>query len=218
VAGSVDKNDLQLDMCEALELFGKEKVYLINTVTNIYGQVLKAYSGCPLDAYEKACEHVVKQYSIGNKLKFDIVLACASGFPSDNNFYQSQKAYDIAQATLKSEGHFYLIAECSDGVGEDINLYKNWLNLNNEELVESLKKYYHNLAVGPFRINMLKEMRCKLNVVTNYLAEMKDFIGMDLVAPKSLDHNLKECISEYNKKGIIPKVGIIPFASHCVVK
>jgi len=54
------------------------------------------------------------------------VIVSAGGFPKDINMYQSQKALENASYCVKDGGLILLIAECREGLGEEV--FEKWLD------------------------------------------------------------------------------------------
>lgn len=204
-------------MEEALHLFGEEKLSLINIVTNVHNEILGVYAGHPIKAFRKATEHVRKQYSVNLDKHYDIVIACSSGHPSDMNFYQASKALALTMLVAKDEADYFMIAECEDGMGCEIDLFRKWSSLKSDEFINMFNNEYDILGTGPYIIDLMHQRGCSLYLVTDYMDDMTDFLRMGKVSSNDFGMRLKECVDKYNHIGIIPSIAIIPYASHCYI-
>ena len=54
----------------------------------------------------------------------EIVITCAGGMPKDINLFQAQKALDNAKAAAVPGGTIILVAECSEGLGNQV--FERW--------------------------------------------------------------------------------------------
>ena len=215
--GILDGNPVNEDMQEAMELFGLEKIFLLNVVTNARNEILYAYAGHPIKVFKKATEKVRELYSIKLGRRYDIVIACAGGSPSDTNFYQATKALELTMNAVKPGADFFLVAECKDGIGCELNLYKKWFSLRGEEFISMFHNEYHNLGTGPYKVDLMLNNDCSLYMVSDCLNDMKNFFRMEQVVSEDFEHKLSACIGKYNESGITPDILVIPYGSFCAL-
>ena len=212
--GIKKSNPVHEDMTEAMGLLGTEKMFLINVVTNVHAEILEAYAGDPLIAFDSATKAVEAQYSLNVKKQYDIVISCASGSPSDKCFYQAGKALELAMHMPKARGDFFVVAECDEGIGENEEIYREWCGLKPDEFIHQFKNKYHNLGTGPYKINLLRQRECSLYLVSDYDPEMAEFLHMKSVKSTEFEKELEGCINGYIRRGAVPDIAIIPYGSH----
>ena len=215
--GIKEGNRVHEDMTEAIKLLGTEKVFLVNVVTNVHNEILGAYAGDPIAAFDMATQSVREHYSIDVKKQYDIVISCASGSPSDKSFYQAGKALELAMHIPKDVGDFFIVARCDEGIGENEDTYRQWCGLKAHEFIHQFKTKYHNLGTGPYKINLLRQRKCNLYLVSDYDLEMADFLHMKNVTGAGFEKELEKCINGYFKKGTVPDIAVIPYGSHCAL-
>lgn len=212
--GVLEKNPVNEDMMEALSLFGTEKIYTFNVVTNVHNEIIAIHAGCPIKAFFKAVKKVEKQYQLRVKKQYDIVITCASGSPSDLNFYQTGKCIELAEFLPKENGCLFTVAECRDGIGENVETYLKWCSLEGDGFMKRFRSDYHNLGIGPYKMYHLRQRGCKIYLVSDYDPKMAKMLNMISVKSAEISDALEKCINRYNDKGIIPDVAIIPYGSH----
>src|SRR5919112_1865104 len=91
--------------------------FLINTVTDARGRVVRVYAGDWRVAHRRACAEYAESHTIKIKEKRPVVIASAGGAPFDLNLVQAHKALEMASYACEEGGHIVLVAECPDGLG-----------------------------------------------------------------------------------------------------
>ena len=79
-------------------------------------QITGVYAGDLLAAHRAGCEEVKRQSMIPVDASFDIVLTTNSGYPLDQNLYQTVKGISAASEIVKKGGAIICASECSDGI------------------------------------------------------------------------------------------------------
>lgn len=104
----------------------------------------------------------------------DAVVVSAGGFPKDINMYQAQKALENASYCVKEGAPILLIAECKEGLGEDV--FEKWLveAEKPEYLEEKIKKVFELGGHKAFAI-----ARVAVNNPINLYSSMEDGIVQD---------------------------------------
>ncbi|MFN2414549.1 MAG: nickel-dependent lactate racemase [Pyrinomonadaceae bacterium] len=91
--------------------------FLINTVTDERGRVVRAYAGDWRAAHRLACAEYADSHTVKVAGKRPVVVASSGGAPFDLNLIQAHKALDMASYACEEGGHIVLVAECADGLG-----------------------------------------------------------------------------------------------------
>ena len=91
--------------------------FLINTVTDARGRVVRVYAGDWRAAHRLACAEYADSHTVRIKEKRRAVVVSAGGAPSDLNLVQAHKALEMAAHACAEGGHIVLVAECADGLG-----------------------------------------------------------------------------------------------------
>ena len=91
--------------------------FLINTVTDERGRVVRAYAGDWRAAHRLACAEYADSHTVKVAGKRPVVVVSAGGAPFDLNLIQAHKALEMASYACEEGGHLVLLAECRDGLG-----------------------------------------------------------------------------------------------------
>lgn len=77
-----------------------------------------------ITAHRKGCEFVKESAMYSVEEPFDIVITTNSGYPLDQNLYQTVKGMSAAAQIVKQGGSIISASECSDGVPDHGNYAK----------------------------------------------------------------------------------------------
>jgi nickel-dependent lactate racemase len=91
--------------------------FLVNTVTDERGQVVRVYAGDWRAAHRRACAEYADSHSVKIPERRALVVASAGGSPFDINLIQAHKALEMASYACAEGGDIILAAECADGLG-----------------------------------------------------------------------------------------------------
>jgi nickel-dependent lactate racemase len=141
--GTLAGNPVHEDMTEAARLAKVD--FILNVVTNSKGEIVKAFAGDLEQAFNEAVKLVDEMYRIPVDNRADIVVVSPGGYPADIELYQAYKALDNALEVVKRNGVIILVAECTEGHGNEV--FYDWMMRLGE-----LKKVEHeikrNFAMG----------------------------------------------------------------------
>jgi nickel-dependent lactate racemase len=91
--------------------------FLVNTVTDERGRVVRLYAGDWRAAHRLACAEYADSHTVKISERRALVVASAGGAPYDINLIQAHKALEMATYACAEGGHIVLVAECADGLG-----------------------------------------------------------------------------------------------------
>ena len=142
--GSLEKNPVHLDMIEAMNLLGLEKLFFINTIISHDDKILDIVCGNPITSHYESCKRYEKGHSVEVEKLADMVIISAGGFPRDINMVQSHKTIEMGRYALKKGGKMLVLAECSEGMGHPS--FFPWFRFKSEEEFrkELMKNYVIN--------------------------------------------------------------------------
>lgn len=132
VAGKLAGNPIVEDQIEAA-LMLPNPVFLLNTITNPHDEIIDLVAGDLVKAHAYGITLVDQYYQAELPEHADLVIASAGGFPSDINLIQSHKALDNAVLAARPGARVLLLAECSQGTGNDTSL--EWAALGSADAV-----------------------------------------------------------------------------------
>ena len=112
--GVTDGNPIWEEMREAARLI--EPLFLLNVTLNTEGQITGVFAGDVVAAHRQGCGFVRDSAMMAVEKPFDVVVTTNSGYPLDQNLYQTVKGMQAARGIVRAGGAIIMAAECSDGV------------------------------------------------------------------------------------------------------
>lgn len=89
--------------------------FLVNVTLNHKRQITRFFCGGVIDAHEEGCRYVKKTAMAAVDRSFPLVITTNSGFPLDQNLYQSVKGMCAAAEIIEDGGDMIVAARCNDG-------------------------------------------------------------------------------------------------------
>ncbi len=114
--GIADGNPLRTEIEEMVSLCPPD--FMVNVTLNCDKEITGFYCGDYISAHRPGCAHVRQNAMKAVDTAFPIVITSNSGFPLDQNLYQSVKGISAASRITAEGGTIFLVSECSDGVPE----------------------------------------------------------------------------------------------------
>jgi len=114
-AGRLDGNAVH-EECERIAAEAAPS-FLINTVVDDKGRVVRLYAGDWRAAHRRACAEYADSHTIKIGERRALVVASVGGSPHDINLIQAHKALEMASYACEEGGAIVLVAECPDGLG-----------------------------------------------------------------------------------------------------
>ena len=112
--------------------------FLINSIVDERGRVVRVYAGNWREAHRKACHDYAGAHSVTIESRRELVIASCGGAPYDINLIQAHKTLDMAALACAEGGDIILVAGCSDGFGRS-----DFLKWFDEPDSSSLEKRLH---------------------------------------------------------------------------
>lgn len=103
-----------------------QPTFLLNVALNARRQITGVFAGEMLAAHALGCEFVRENAMVAVDEPYDIVITTNSGYPLDQNLYQSVKGMSAASQIVKQGGAIIMAAACEDGL-PDHGLYASLL-------------------------------------------------------------------------------------------
>jgi len=89
--------------------------FSLDVILNADQAIVAAFGGDVLAMHERARERVRQTAMVAVPHRFDVVVTTNSGYPLDQNLYQSVKGMSAAATIVKQGGTIVCAAECRDG-------------------------------------------------------------------------------------------------------
>lgn len=207
--GNLKDNPVHLDMLEIInkhnEFYTVYPDFSLNIIAGNGRKISNAASG-DLNTVFNYLVKIAKRIMIFDiKDRFDSIIVGAGGHPRDINLYQAVKALEMVKYGVKPCGNIVLVAECPEGIGNDV--FERWMHecVDLDETEERIKSCFELGGHKAYHLrNILK--RNKIYLLSNLDKKIVKEWGM--IPIESLDD-----ISNVLKDG---KVGIIPSADFMI--
>jgi nickel-dependent lactate racemase len=166
-AGRLDGNAVH-EECERIAAEAAPS-FLVNTVTDGRGRIVRLYAGDWRAAHRLACAEYADSHTVKINEKRAVVVASAGGSPFDLNLIQAHKALEMASHACAEGGHIVLAAECADGLGREDFL--KWFDApDSRALASRLRDSYEVNGQTAWSL-LTKAERFRVHLVSNLAAE-----------------------------------------------
>ncbi len=112
--GVIDDNPIWQEMSEVALL--TEPTFLLNVALNVKREITGIFAGEMLAAHAVGRAFVKEHAMVGVDAPYDIVVTTNSGYPLDQNLYQSVKGMSAAAQIVREGGAIIMVAACEDGI------------------------------------------------------------------------------------------------------
>ena len=136
--GIIDGNPIHEEISEISRVLKPD--FSVDLTLNRENHITGIFSGDLFSEHSIACNEVRKDSMIETKKLYDLVITSNSGYPLDQNLYQTIKGVSAASQITKPGGYIIAISECSDGIPFNSPYEKLLKSVNNpEEYIERLR-------------------------------------------------------------------------------
>lgn len=90
--------------------------FLLNVTLNAHKQITGVFAGDMLAAHKAGCDFVRQSAMVAVDAPYDIVVTTNSGYPLDQNLYQTVKGMSAASRVVRPGGAIVLAGACQDGL------------------------------------------------------------------------------------------------------
>ena len=90
--------------------------FMLNVTLNGDKEITNVFAGDVIQAHRVGCEFVKKHAMFAVDKPFDIVITTNSGYPLDQNLYQTVKGMSAGAQVVKEGGSIISVSECCDGL------------------------------------------------------------------------------------------------------
>jgi lactate racemase len=134
----LDGNPVQGEIREAVAMAPPH--FMVNVALNARREITALWAGDYITAHEIGCRFVIEHAMRPVDAPFDIVITTNSGYPLDQNLYQTVKGMSAAARIVRPGGAIIAVAECSDGLPDHGN-FKDLLRMRQsaQQLLEMIE-------------------------------------------------------------------------------
>jgi len=90
--------------------------FLLNVALNTQQEITAVFAGEMLEAHAQGCDHVKQNAMLAVEDPYEIVITTNSGYPLDQNLYQSVKGMSAASQIVRDGGAIVIATACEDGL------------------------------------------------------------------------------------------------------
>ena len=204
--GILQDNPVHKDMTEAARLAKVD--FIVNTISNSKGEIVKAFAGDLEQAFNEAVKAVDDMYRVQVERRADIVVTSPGGYPADMNFFQAYKALDNALAVVKRGGVVILVAECTEGHGNQV--FYDWMQrLGDLRSVE--REIKRNFVLGGHKAYYL--LKALQNHTIILVSSLPDYYAANIFKVKTA-RAVNDALTEALKTaGSAAKVWAMPYGN-----
>jgi nickel-dependent lactate racemase len=112
--GVTEGNPIWEEMCEIA--LHTHPTFLLNVSLNVNREITGIFAGDMLAAHAKGCAFVKDTAMRAVDRPYDIVITTNSGYPLDQNLYQSVKGMSAANQIVRQGGSIIIATACEDGL------------------------------------------------------------------------------------------------------
>jgi lactate racemase len=163
--------------------------FLINTVVDERGRVVRVYAGDWRAAHRRGCAEYLKEHSVKIEEKRALVVASCGGSPWDINLIQAHKSLNMAAHACLEGGDIILLAECADGFGRKDFL--KWFDAPDSRALEMRLRQSYEVSGQTAWSLLVKAERFRVHLVSKLQDEAVR--QMRLHPAQTIDEALARC-------------------------
>ncbi len=167
--------------------------FLVNVTLNNEKQITGFFLGDLHAAHRAGCRHVRNHAMISVPHEFPVVITSNSGYPLDQNLYQTVKGMSAAVRIIQPGGKMFVASECSDGIPAHGNFGSM---LREHETIESIDAWLRALKaplLDQWQVQLLVQIlkRCEVALFSSLAP---DIVNACKLAPLG---NFQESLREH---------------------
>lgn len=182
--------------------------FMLNVTLNAEKGITNVFAGDVIAAHRVGCEFVRENAMYAVDQPFDIVITTNSGYPLDQNLYQTVKGMSAAAQIVRQGGSIISASECSDGVPDHGNYAKI---LQMRETPQELLDMINDPAFSMFdqwQVQVQAMIQLKADCYL-YSTLDKDTVEKAKFIPiADVEETLAQLIKKY---GPAPRVAVLPY-------
>lgn len=205
--GVLEGNPVHEDMTEAAKMAKVD--FILNVVVNSKGEVVKAFAGDLEKAFYEGVKLVDEMYRVPVDRRADIVVVSPGGHPADVNLFQAYKGVDSALEIVKRDGVIVLVAECSEGHGNQV--FFDWM-VKFKDLKTVEREIKRNFVLGGHKAYYLMKALQKAKIIL--VSVMPDYYAVNVFGLNTA-RTVNEALNQALKiAGENAKVWTMPYGNY----
>ena len=203
--GVIDGNGVQ-DAATQNCLMAKPE-FMLNVTLNGEKAITKVFAGDVIKAHRVGCEFVKKHAMFAVDKAFDIVITTNSGYPLDQNLYQTVKGMSAGAQVVKQGGSVISVSECCDGVPSHGN-FGPIMKMRNtpQELLDMINNPSFSMF-DQWEAQTLAMLRVRADIYLYSLLDKQTVIDCMVQPIQNVEQTLKQLMDKY---GPDTSIAILP--------
>ena len=202
--GIIEGNPIHEEISEISRILKPD--FSIDLTLNRENNITGIYSGDLFSEHKIACNEVRKDSMIETKKLYDLVITSNSGYPLDQNLYQTIKGVSAASQITKPGGYIIAVSQCSDGIPFNSPYEKLLKSVNNpKEYLDHLKNT-DELEPDQWQLQIQAQLQEKNKIFLYSKLNEKDTSNAHL----SKVENVEKIIEEISSKVRNPSICVLP--------
>lgn len=177
-AAHLDGNPVREDLEEAVMMVGVD--FILNVIVDEHRKIIHASAGHVHEAHRDLCRRLDQEGSVPIPEQLDLAIVSAGGYPKDIDLYQAQKALDNCASAIRQGGVMILLAECSEGYGNDT--FTKWMQSAKtpRAVLADIKEKF---VLGGHKAAAIAKIVTSMNVilVTSFSFSSEKMVGITVV-------------------------------------
>ncbi|MBM32347.1 MAG: hypothetical protein CL764_05765 [Chloroflexi bacterium] len=195
--GIIDGNPIQQDIRQICKETGVD--FSLDVTLNKFQEITNVFAGELIEMHKEACSFSRKNSMIQVDSPFDVVITGNSGYPLDQNLYQTIKGISSAYQITKKGGKIYCGSECIDGLpnhGSYSKLLKS--RKTPHELIKMIEEpSFHSPDQWQVQIQSQILQDCKVFLQSEGLTN-SEIVDAHLNPIKSIENEIKKIPSSHS--------------------
>ncbi len=181
--------------------------FMLNVTLNGNKDITNVFAGDVIKAHRPGCDFVREHAMYAVDEPFDIVITTNSGYPLDQNLYQTVKGMSAGAQIVRQGGAIITVSECSDGIPDHGN-YKKILQMRDtpQEMLDMINE-------PTFR--MFDQWEAQVQAIIQLKADCYLYSSLDkdtvvnakLMPIANVEKNLQEMMVKYGPKA---RIAVLP--------
>ena len=160
--GEVEKNPIQQDVRKIANETGVD--FTLDVALNRDQKITNVFSGDLIDSHNEACNFARETAMVQVSQPYDLVITSNSGYPLDQNLYQTVKGLSAASQIVKDNGEILCLSECSDGIPSHGKFYSLLSEFSDPEQVEGMLSDPNFHCQDQWQVQILSQIAKKSNI------------------------------------------------------
>ena len=190
-------------------LFAKPD-FMLNVALNNKKEITAVWAGDVIEAHRVGCEFVKQHAMTPIDKPFDIVITTNSGYPLDQNMYQTVKGISAANQAVREGGAIICASECSDGLPEHGN-YGSILKMRStaKELLEMINSPgFRIFDQWQVQVQSMVQMRARLYLYS--MLSTQQVQDAKIIPTTDIEQTINHLLTEFGPDATIAVMPIGP--------